>query len=179
MERSDADVAVIGAGVMGCAIAYELSRLGYDALVLERNLGAGTGSTGASSAIIRFNYSQISTVAAAWESVHRWRAWSDYLGAPQDEPLAGFVRTGGLNLPAPVQDVDLVLRHFDAIGIPYERLECRPDQARAPVGRPEAPLSPSRSTARTSGRSPTGTSCRASGCRTRATSTTLGWRRRT
>ena len=51
MERSDADVAVIGAGVMGCAIAYELSRLGYDVLVLERNLGAGTGSTGASSAI--------------------------------------------------------------------------------------------------------------------------------
>jgi len=121
MERPDADAAVIGAGVMGCAIAYELSRLGYNVLVLERNVGAGTGSTGASSAIVRFNYSQITSVAASWESVHRWQAWSDYLGASQAEPLAKFVATGGLVLPAPVQDVDLVLRHFDSIGIPYER----------------------------------------------------------
>ena len=121
MDRSDAEVAVIGAGVMGCAIAFELSRLGYDVLVLERNVGAGTGSTGASSAIVRFNYSHLTSVAAAWESVHRWQAWSDHLGASEGEPLARFVRTGGLVLPAPVQDTELVLRHFDAIGIPYER----------------------------------------------------------
>src|SRR5262245_37448816 len=99
MDRSDADVAVIGAGVMGCAIAYELSRLGHDVLVLERNLGAGTGSTGASSAIVRFNYSTLTNVAASWESLHRWQAWSDHLGADRGESLAAFVRTGGLVLP--------------------------------------------------------------------------------
>ena len=121
MDRSDADAAVIGAGVMGCAIAYELSRLGYDVVVLERNLGAGTGSTGASSAAVRFNYSQLTAVAASWECLHRWQSWSDYLGAKQGEALATFVRTGGLVLPAPVQDSEMVLTHFDSIGIPYER----------------------------------------------------------
>ncbi|MET0525984.1 MAG: FAD-dependent oxidoreductase [Nocardioides sp.] len=121
MDRSEADVAVIGAGVMGCAIAYELSRLGNDVLVLERDVGAGSGSTSASSAIVRFNYSTVSTVAASWESLHRWQAWSDYLGADPGEPLAAFVRTGGLVLPAPVQDSELVLSHFDTVGIPYER----------------------------------------------------------
>ena len=95
MDRSDADVAVIGAGVMGCAIAFELSRLGYDVLVLERNVGAGTGSTGASSAIVRFNYSHITSVAASWESVHRWQAWSDYLGASQASRSPGSSALAG------------------------------------------------------------------------------------
>ena len=81
MERSDADVAVIGAGVMGCAIAIGARAASAMTCSFSSATSApARGSTGASSAITRFNYSHITTVAASWESVHRWEVWSDYLG---------------------------------------------------------------------------------------------------
>ena len=184
MDRSDADVAVIGAGVMGCAIAYELSRLGYDVLVLERNLGAGTGSTGASSAAVRFNYSQRTAVAASWECVHRWQAWSDYLAAPQGEPLAAFVRTGGLDPPGPGPGLRGGAQPLRRHRHPVRPLERRPDQARVSVARPDAALPPE--AGRQSGvlgRARRGR-CGASGCPTPASSTipgsprTTSWGRR-
>ena len=46
---------VIGAGVIGSSVALELARGGYDVVVVDKGPGAGTGSTSASSAIIRFS----------------------------------------------------------------------------------------------------------------------------
>ena len=46
------DVAVIGAGVIGCAVARELSRRRARILVLERESDVGEGTSKANSAII-------------------------------------------------------------------------------------------------------------------------------
>ena len=59
-----ADVVVIGAGIVGGSIAYELARRGRSVVVVDRGRGAGTGSTSASSAVIRYNYSTWTGVAA-------------------------------------------------------------------------------------------------------------------
>ncbi len=59
---------VIGAGVIGSSIALQLKRLGHDVTVVERNSAAGMGSTSASSAVVRFNYSTFDAVALSWES---------------------------------------------------------------------------------------------------------------
>ena len=57
---------VIGAGVIGSSIALQLKRLGHDVTVIDRNSAAGMGSTSASSAVVRFNYSTFDAVALAW-----------------------------------------------------------------------------------------------------------------
>jgi sarcosine oxidase subunit beta len=47
------DVIIIGAGISGAAIAYELAKKGYKTLNLDRLAAAGNGSTGNTCAIIR------------------------------------------------------------------------------------------------------------------------------
>ena len=51
------DVIIIGTGVIGAAIAFELAKSGYKTLSLDRNTQVGQGSTAGSCAIIRIHYS--------------------------------------------------------------------------------------------------------------------------
>ena len=51
MQQADYDVAVIGAGVSGCAIARELSRLDLRACVIEAEDDVCCGTSRANSAI--------------------------------------------------------------------------------------------------------------------------------
>src|SRR5215218_1582994 len=94
----EADAVVVGAGVIGAAIALELARAGRRVVVLDKTGGVGDGSTSASSAIIRFHYSTYTGVAAAWEAHHLWVDWQDHLGFEDPAGLASFVRTGMLVL---------------------------------------------------------------------------------
>jgi len=75
MAAEHPDAIVIGAGVIGCSIAFELAKTDRRVLVLDAVGGAGAGSTSASSAIIRFHYSTFDAVVTAWEAGHRWSAW--------------------------------------------------------------------------------------------------------
>ncbi|WP_395659791.1 NAD(P)/FAD-dependent oxidoreductase [Nocardioides sp.] len=122
-----ADVVVVGAGVIGSAIALELARAGRQVLVVDKGPGAGFGSTSASSAIIRFHYSTFTGVAAAWEAGHLWTDWTAHLG--HDEQPARFVRTGMLVLdsrPGPTTDL------FDAVGVPWEAWDAEEIRSRVP-----------------------------------------------
>ena len=96
--RTTADVVVIGAGVIGSSIALELTRAGRDVVVVDKAGGIGHGSTSASSAIVRFNYSTWAGVATAWESWHCWTHWREHLGHEDPTGLARFHRTGMLVL---------------------------------------------------------------------------------
>ena len=73
MMKHTADVVVIGGGVMGCSILYNLAARGVtNTLLLERNV-LGSGSTGRSQAICRTHYSNPFTAAMAWESLQIYR----------------------------------------------------------------------------------------------------------
>ncbi len=121
MDPRTADVVVVGAGVMGCSIAHALASAGRSVLVLDRGGGPGQGSTSASSAIIRFNYSTYAGVATAWECHYAWLEWEEFLGGRDDDGgLATFSRTGSLCLDAPVHSSAKVLDLFDRVGVPYE-----------------------------------------------------------
>ena len=111
---------VIGAGVVGCSIAYELARAGRDVQVVDSGPAAGSGSTSASSAIVRFNYSTHTGVATAWEAYHGWLEWAKYLDAPPGEMLARYFRTGGLLLDAPGIPNQLINGLLRDVGVPYE-----------------------------------------------------------
>lgn len=115
-----ADALVIGAGVMGSAVSYELARQGLRVIVVDKGAGAGLGSTSASSAVMRYHYSTFDGVAAAWESTQCWLGWADHLGATTVGPLASLVQTGVVMLDAPIIDRPRTTDLFERVGVPYE-----------------------------------------------------------
>jgi len=118
-DRS-ADAVVVGAGVIGSAIAFELARAGRSVVVVDRLGGPGHGSTSASSAIVRFNYSTWAGVALSWEAKHCWEGWREHLGAPDGEALARFHRTGLVMLDVDAAPKAPTLALFDRAGVPYD-----------------------------------------------------------
>lgn len=89
------DAIIIGAGVIGAAIGYELAKAGRRTLNIDKLPAAGYGSTSSMCAIIRFSYSTYDGVAMAWEGQHYWVDWRDYLGGDVDERgLIDFVQCG-------------------------------------------------------------------------------------
>jgi len=90
------DAIIIGTGVIGTAIAFEMAKKGMKTLSVDRNTQIGHGSTAGSCAIIRMHYSTFDGTAFAWEGYHYWRDWQDYLGLSSDADLAKFRETGCL-----------------------------------------------------------------------------------
>ncbi len=91
--KSTADAVVVGGGVMGCSILYNLASRGVKHLVLLEKEVLGSGSTGKSQAILRMHYSNQVTALMAWESLKIYRDFQDMIGGP-----SGFVNTGYLLL---------------------------------------------------------------------------------
>ena len=74
------DYIVIGGGVMGASILFQLGkRRAGTALMLEQGT-LGFGSTGRSSGVIRMHYSTEVNTRLSWESLDTWRNWSDVVG---------------------------------------------------------------------------------------------------
>ena len=92
-----ADVVIIGGGVMGCSILYNLCTLGItNSLLLERDV-LGSGSTGRSQAICRMHYSNPVTATMAWESLKVYSDFDQVVGGS-----SGLVRTGYLVVVEPI-----------------------------------------------------------------------------
>ncbi|HKJ02004.1 MAG TPA: FAD-dependent oxidoreductase, partial [Longimicrobiales bacterium] len=86
------DVILVGAGIMGCATALELSRRGLSVAVVEKGALA-SGSTGKSSAIVRQHYSNEVTARMARWGLDVFRDFDERVGGP-----CGFVNAGFLVL---------------------------------------------------------------------------------
>ena len=110
---------VIGAGVIGSSIALELSRNGDDVIVIDKGAGAGQGSTSASSAIIRFNYSTLDSIALAWESYHCWKNWREHLGVELTS-YSQLIDVGVLMLDAPEIAKERIAELYTQAKIPFE-----------------------------------------------------------
>jgi glycine/D-amino acid oxidase-like deaminating enzyme len=121
MTARATEVVVVGAGVIGSSIAFALSREGHRVVVVDKAGGVGHGSTSASSAIVRFNYSTWAGVALAWESLHAWHDWAGQLDGLGGTELARFRRTGMLVVPADAAHFTQTTRLFDRAGVPWER----------------------------------------------------------
>ncbi|NNF53787.1 MAG: FAD-binding oxidoreductase [Acidimicrobiales bacterium] len=127
-SASSFEAIVIGAGVIGSGVAFELSRRGLRTLSIDKLGGAGHGSTSSSSAVVRFNYSTKAGVALAWEGMHYWRNWADYLGNGTNDagtlgPLAEYFRAGILLLKSEGTNEDAFLPLYEELGVPCEDLD--------------------------------------------------------
>lgn len=126
------DAVVVGAGVIGSAIAFELASRGLHVVAVDKGPAAGEGSTSASSAIVRFNYSTRDGVAAAWESMHCWSHWDEHLATTGLGELAALRRTGSIMLDVPVAPREPTIALYNDLGVPYQLWDSDTLTARIP-----------------------------------------------
>jgi sarcosine oxidase subunit beta len=124
-SQKSRDAIIIGAGVIGSAIALGLARQGLKTLNLDALPAAGYGSTSHSSAIIRPFYSHVTAAAIAHEARHRWLDWGEYLQHEDEAGLARYTESGGLVLMREGEEAAYAqnLAVLDEIGIGYELLD--------------------------------------------------------
>ena len=129
-----ADAIIIGTGVIGAAVAFEMAKAGWKTLSLDRNSQIGHGSTAGSCAIIRMHYSTLDGTAFAWEGYHYWRDWQDYLGLPIGTPLAQFREVGCLVMKTEANG--FLAKHMAnsaALGCPFEEWSAKDITSRLPI----------------------------------------------
>jgi sarcosine oxidase, subunit beta len=94
---NDADVIIVGGGVMGLSIALETARRGKRVKLFEKTY-VGAGASGRSGAILRQHYSNPLTVAMARDGLRTYANFEKWAGGP-----CGFRQVGCLIL-ADAQD---------------------------------------------------------------------------
>jgi sarcosine oxidase subunit beta len=114
------DCIIIGAGISGAAIAYELSKKGYQTLNVDQLPEAGHGSTSNTCAIIRTHYSTLEGTAIAYDSWFDWENWREYIGVSDEKGYAKFYQTGLINIYHQSHVPDNHMKLHDKLGIPYE-----------------------------------------------------------
>jgi sarcosine oxidase len=83
-------VAVVGAGIVGLATAYELTLAGAAVTVYERGT-PGAGQSGGESRIFRHGHDEPELVALAVESRARWRVWEERFGIELVAPVGSLL----------------------------------------------------------------------------------------
>jgi sarcosine oxidase subunit beta len=119
-ERRQYDAIIIGAGIIGSNLGFEMSKAGYRTLNIDKLPAAGYGSTANSCAIVRCHYSTWPGVAMSYEGFHFWQNWADYLETDDERGVAGFVQCGAVYVGDSDRYEKKVLPLFDEIGIEYE-----------------------------------------------------------
>jgi len=89
MTRS-ADVIVVGGGINGASIAFNLAKAGLNVTLIEKDFIAG-GPTGRSSAIIRQHYSHEVTARMALRALRIFQHFDDVVGGDPDFHQTGFL----------------------------------------------------------------------------------------
>jgi glycine/D-amino acid oxidase-like deaminating enzyme len=115
---------------MGSSIALQLARAGYEVHIIDRNSGPGLGSTSASSAVVRFNYSTLDAVLLSWESYFLWKDWKSLIDGTDGygknpfvdsrDHYAEMVNRGYVMLDVPILSNAKTEKLFQEAGIPYE-----------------------------------------------------------
>ncbi|MBW2470223.1 MAG: FAD-dependent oxidoreductase [Desulfobacterales bacterium] len=118
------DAIVIGSGVIGCCIAFELTKRGYKTLNVDKLADAGMGSTSGSCAVIRFHYSTTEGVALAREGYFYWLDWPKYLEVRDPDGMAFYRNTGALVFKTPINNnLSRVKAALDEFGVGYLDLQ--------------------------------------------------------
>ena len=127
------DAIIIGAGIIGCSIAYEMSKKGCCTLNIDFQAAAGGGSTANSCGNVRFYYSTRDGVATAYESAWYWHNWQKYIGVEDPRGFARFHNTGSVFVKNQVIDWPKVKANFDKVGVTYEEWDLPMLQKKIPV----------------------------------------------
>ncbi len=91
MTPRTADIVIIGAGAVGCSIAYHLARRGArDVVVLERET-IGAGSTSKAAGGIRVQFGTRVEIEFSLRSIEFFKRFEDEMGVPCDYRQEGYL----------------------------------------------------------------------------------------
>lgn len=91
MTQRTADIVIIGAGAIGCSIAYHLARRGArDVIVLERET-IGAGSTSKAAGGIRVQFATRVEIEFSLRSIEFFLRFEDEMGVPCDYRREGYL----------------------------------------------------------------------------------------
>jgi sarcosine oxidase subunit beta len=96
-----ADVVIVGGGIMGCALAYQLRKRNVDVLLLERET-LGSQSTGKCAGGVRQQFSSEGNVRLQRMSVGMLQSFEEEIGHPADFRQIGYLFV--LTQPQQVED---------------------------------------------------------------------------
>jgi sarcosine oxidase subunit beta len=117
------DAIIIGAGIIGCCVAFELAKKGYKTLNVDKLGAAGQGSTSNSCAVIRLHYSTPDGVAMAREGYFYWLDWEKYLETIDETGMIQYINTGCLVTKTERNKyLKNVMTSMEALGVEYEEL---------------------------------------------------------
>src|SRR5690348_17963880 len=120
MNRIEADVAIIGGGLIGCMAAYYLRGRGRSVIVLERALVGGE-SSGVSFGSLRLQGQNAAELPFALRAHGLWERIEDELGESVE-----FVQKGHVHLalkPEQVGRLETNAAHLRSFGLEVELLD--------------------------------------------------------
>ncbi len=113
-----ADAVIVGGGIMGCALAYQLSRRKVDVLLLERAT-LGSQSTGKCAGGVRQQFSSEGNVRLQKMSVGMLERFDEEIGHPADFRQLGYLFL--LTQPQQVEDFRHNMAMWHRIGLTEAR----------------------------------------------------------
>ena len=129
-----ADAIIIGAGVIGSSVAFELAKRGYKTLNIDKLPTSGYGSTSNSCAIVRAHYSTWDGVAMAYEGFFYWDDWANYLGVEDERGMIKYMKTGSIMFKLQGEDHSKKsLKYFEEIGVEHEIWDLEKLKERMPI----------------------------------------------
>ena len=129
-----ADAIIIGAGVIGSSVAFELAKRGYKTLNIDKLPTSGYGSTSNSCAIVRAHYSTWDGVAMAYEGFFYWDGWANYLGVEDERGMIKYMKTGSIMFKLQGEDHSKKsLKFFEEIGVEHEIWDLEKLKERMPI----------------------------------------------
>jgi sarcosine oxidase subunit beta len=127
------DVIIVGAGIIGAAIAFEMAKLGSKTVNIDKQPAAGYGSTGNSCSVIRVHYSTWDGTAMAWESYHHWKDWQNYIEAEDERGYCRYINTGCLIIKSERYNIDKGFRHLKDLGIAHAEWDLKTLAEKMPI----------------------------------------------
>jgi sarcosine oxidase subunit beta len=88
------DVVVVGAGVVGCSLAFHLAHAGARVRVLDKGAEVCAGMSARSGALLRMHYTFAPEAELAWKSLGYFAGWKEMVGRDREGRGCGFVRSG-------------------------------------------------------------------------------------
>jgi sarcosine oxidase subunit beta len=113
-----ADVVIAGGGIMGCALAYQLSKRNVDVLLLERET-LGSQSTGKCAGGVRQQFSSEGNVRLQRMSVGMLERFEEEIGHPADFRQIGYLFV--LTQPQQVEDFRRNMEMWHRVGLTEAR----------------------------------------------------------
>jgi len=134
LRSSNADVAIIGAGINGMNIAYQLKRRDptMKIRVFEQAPALGYGSSGYSTGFLRALYSFDETMQLALDGINAYKNWQEYTNL--SSPQAEFTHTGALWMlgKTKAENIDMADR-LEQFGVGSEVMDAKAVEERWPV----------------------------------------------